>query len=294
MKEQKREGLIKKYKWLIIALIIVVLGTSVYQYKNRNIIEEDKKSVVLTDIDGEKEEKQEDKNEILDEKVTKLYDSGKILSEINWKWQENKEKIQGSEEDIEIGIGNERIFYEDGKLFGEGEVKAYNFSQFNFRPDKKWKYYYKNGALMLEGEYTLKWQTDEDGIRMENWDHIGEWNYYYEDGKNIKVKAHYNNDDDRINSYWEFFDINGNLEKVIEIQGDRKNGVVVGEENDSIKYKIKYYKNGNIINEEELVHNMSDTKIMGFIGDLIEFNILPTDVNILDEKNIKEHLNIKE
>ena len=39
---------------------------------------------------------------------------------------------------------------------------------------------------------------------------------------------------------------------------------------------------------------MSDTKIMGFIGDLIEFNILPTDVNILDEKNIKEHLNIKE
>lgn len=37
MEEQKREGLIKKYKWLIIALIIVVLGTSVYQYKKKKI-----------------------------------------------------------------------------------------------------------------------------------------------------------------------------------------------------------------------------------------------------------------
>ncbi|WP_336018250.1 DnaJ domain-containing protein [Fusobacterium polymorphum] len=230
-------------------------------------------------------------------KYTEFYESGKIFEIIDWHWEDEKEEIERSDQEVEVVTGKRRIFYENGKLFGEGEVKAYNFEDFHFRDNKNWKFYYENGALMLEGKYQLKWQMDGDGVRVENWEHIGEWTYYYKDGKNIKMKGFYNSDDNKIDNYWEFFDVDGNLEKRITIQGDKEYGIVMGRPNESIKYKISYYKDGYIENEEEFIHNMSDKKIIGYRDDLINTNILDSSdrsIGIADEKSIKKHLNIKE
>ena len=224
-------------------------------------------------------------------KITEFYNSGKISTIIDW-----KESIE------EIGYGNEaygfrrivgkaKKFYENGKLFGEGEVRDYPLEggivAIDFNMDKKWKYYNQNGKLILEGEYKI--ERGGETVYEPHY-RIGEWNYYYDNGM-IRAKGYYSGTgNNRDNSYWEFFDTDGNLEKKIEVE-ELHNGV---------GYTIKYYEDGYIINEENLRYIYSnkhaDDPNYRIITDLLhvegscDYYPISDKIKLFDEKDIKKQL----
>ena len=225
-------------------------------------------------------------------KITEFYNSGKISTIIDW-----KESIE------EIGYGNEaygfrrivgkaKKFYENGKLFGEGEVRDYPLEggivAIGFNMDKKWKYYNQNGKLILEGEYKIAYDN-EDAV-YEACYRIGEWNYYYDNGM-IRAKGYYSGTgNNKYNSYWEFFDTDGNLEKKIEVE----------ELHGGVGYTIKYYEDGYIINEENLRYIYSNkhaddlnydeiTDLLHVEGSCSHYKI-SDKIKLFDEKDIKKQL----
>ncbi|UYI77766.1 MAG: hypothetical protein OGM09_11425 [Fusobacterium varium] len=119
-----------------------------------------------------------------------------------------------------------RGFYPNGNLWYEGTIwKGYRVN--------KWRYYYEDGSLKMEGNFAGK-----DAEILEMGEQTGEWRYYYNDGK-IKTIGHFKKGkkkgvfktyDETDGSLW--------LEKYYE----------TGEENELIKCKF-YYKNGQIEKE---------------------------------------------
>jgi|GEM_PF-1749712 len=223
-------------------------------------------------------------------KTTEFYKSGKVSAIIDWK-EITIERKYGDEVDIgRCLVGTEKKFYENGKLFGEGSAKEYqNEYSRGFNMDKKWKYYNQNGKLILEGEYKIAYDN-EDAI-WESYYRIGEWNYYYDNGM-IRAKGYYSGTgNNKYNSYWEFFNVDGNLEKKIEVE----------ELDGGVGYTIKYYEDGYIINEENLSYIYYGNKHANdpnyrVIKDLLhvegscDFYLISDKIKLFDEKDIKKQL----
>ncbi len=206
-------------------------------------------------------------------KITEFYLSGKVSAKIDWK--ENIEKLKKTNEEFKLYKGNSKLFYENGNLFAEGEVQEFRdeYSDFSmFRKNKKWRYYNENGILILSGEYKIDYEEDEIWGA---WYRTGEWVYYYEDGTNIKAKGYYPHNDETYDSYWEFFNIDGNLEKRIYIKNTDK----------EIKYYIKYYDAGYIIDEEILNYNFTNSN--STINNQNHFDI--TDLLYLQDEHDYSH-----
>ena len=225
-------------------------------------------------------------------KITEFYKSGKISTIIDWK--ESIEEIGYGNEAYRLRriVGKAKKFYENGKLFGEGEVRDYpleiGIAQIDFAMNKKWKYYNQNGKLILEGEYKI---VREGDAVYEACYRIGEWNYYYDNGM-IRAKGYYSGTgNNKYNSYWEFFDTDGNLEKKIEVE----------ELDDGVGYTIKYYEDGYIINEENLSYIYSNkhaddpnyriiTDLLHVEGSYNGYYQISDKIKLLDEKDIKKQL----
>lgn len=203
-------------------------------------------------------------------KMTTFSISGKKFNIVEW---------EKSKENSNILLGKSKIYYESGKLFGEGGVKDYG--DFIFFFNNKWKYYNQKGDLILEGNYNSNYEERENGVWKGSWTRKDEWKYYDEIG-NILAKGYYSDDKYKLDSYWEFFDKDGNLEKRIEINGNK---------NEMIEYTIKYYEYGDLINQEKLLCDRSykdDT--IPYVKDLLVIYIDSGKIKFLDENDIRDCL----
>ena len=178
------------------------------------------------------------------------------------------------EKDEEITtLGTKKEFYKNGNLFMEGKLEGgaivdlgymYNGRETYFSRKGVWKYFRKNGTLIMEDNYE---KSSDDSSRI----------YYYEDGKNVKIKLKYAGNGDY---YWLFYDIEGNLEKRVDIF----------HKGDYIEYIIKFYENDTIIYEQKLRGYYTEDSITNLVTIPNIDSQNPEEVKVYDENDIKNSL----
>ena len=104
-----------------------------------------------------------------------------------------------------------------------------------------------------------------------------ELTYYYENIKNVKIRAKYNGHGDY---YWLFYDIEGNLEKRIDIF----------HKGDYIEYIIKFYENDMIVYEQKLRGYYTEDSITNLVTIPNIDSQNPEEVKVYDENDIKNNL----
>ena len=178
------------------------------------------------------------------------------------------------EKDEEITtLGTKKEFYKNGNLFMEGKLEGgatvdlgymYNGRETYFSRKGVWKYFRKNGTLIMEANYE---KSSDDSSRI----------YYYEDGKNVKIKLKYAGNGDY---YWLFYDIEGNLEKRVDIF----------HKGDYIEYIIKFYENDTIVYEQKLRGYYTEDSITNLVTIPNIDSQNPEEVKVYDENDIKNSL----